>query len=128
MNEPPGVAPAAIRQHAADLLACYGEDDGARHLLYCADRIEELEREAATQQQFCGQDRDVSFAAGVCALLGLKAEPVGVPERQHALRVLKDVLAASAENSLRSAALEEELSCCKSDIDYLRAAALAALR
>jgi hypothetical protein len=37
------VVPAYIREKAGELLAVFGEDDGARLLLLCAERIEELE-------------------------------------------------------------------------------------
>ena len=37
------LTPATIRQQAAYLLSIFGEDDGARWLLRCADRIVELE-------------------------------------------------------------------------------------
>jgi len=41
--------PSALRDFAGQCLATFGEDDGARIILLCADMIEELQQKTASQ-------------------------------------------------------------------------------
>lgn len=112
------VRPAALRETAAELLAAFGEDDGARLILLCADRIDELEKKCTAPMHY-ESNGEAGDGQVICDGCQQEIEP-DVPHTWKECAARLDKTADACLNQALEAADERDVL--RADLDALLAA------